>query len=99
MACRKKTHWIWFVFPRFKGLGSSFNAERYGLSGLAEAKAYLEHPLLGSRLREACNDPGKGGGSENHQAGAGYVLGRLCGIFPGPGFPSEFRNRDRGMRC
>lgn len=53
MAGRKKTHWIWFVFPQLKGLGSSFNAERYGLSGLAEAKAYLEHPLLGPRLREA----------------------------------------------
>lgn len=50
---RKTTHWIWFVFPQLKGLGASSTSERYGLSGLAEARAYLAHPILGPRLREA----------------------------------------------
>lgn len=52
-AGRKRTHWIWFVFPQLKGLGSSSNANYYALSGLEEARAYLAHPLLGRRLREA----------------------------------------------
>ena len=52
-AGRKYTHWIWFVFPQLKGLGSSGNADYYGLSGLDEARAYLAHPVLGPRLREA----------------------------------------------
>jgi len=49
---RKTTHWMWFVFPQLKGLGSSEMAGFYGLDGLAEAAAYLDHPMLGSRLRE-----------------------------------------------
>ena len=49
---QKRGHWIWFVFPQIKGLGHSYNSEYYGLSGVKEAKAYLEHPLLGARLRE-----------------------------------------------
>ncbi|HTN30835.1 MAG TPA: DUF1810 domain-containing protein [Pseudomonas sp.] len=52
-AGRKRTHWIWFVLPQLKGLGRSVNADYYGLCGLAEAHAYLAHPLLGQRLREA----------------------------------------------
>ena len=52
-AGRKRTHWIWFVFPQLQGLGRSVNADYYGLSGLAEARAYLAHPLLGQRLRDA----------------------------------------------
>lgn len=52
-AGQKWSHWIWFIFPQLKGLGSSANADYYGLSGLAEARAYLTHPLLGPRLREA----------------------------------------------
>ena len=48
----KRGHWIWFVFPQIKGLGHSYNSEYYGISGTIEAKAYLEHPLLGTRLRE-----------------------------------------------
>ena len=51
-AGRKQTHWMWFVFPQLRGLGSSAMATRYGITGLAEAKAYLAHPLLGARLRE-----------------------------------------------
>ena len=49
---QKRGHWIWFVFPQIKGLGHSYNSEFYGISGTKEAKAYLEHPLLGTRLRE-----------------------------------------------
>ena len=49
---QKRGHWIWFVFPQLKGLGHSYNSEYYGISGTKEAKAYLEHPLLGARLRE-----------------------------------------------
>ena len=52
-AGHKRTHWIWFVFPQLKGLGRSTTADHYGLSGLEEARAYLAHPLLGERLREA----------------------------------------------
>ena len=50
---RKRTHWVWFVLPQLAGLGRSWNAERYGLTGLDEARAYLAHPVLGPRLREA----------------------------------------------
>ncbi len=49
---RKRSHWIWYVFPQLRGLGRSGNAEFYGLSSLAEARAYLAHPVLGPRLRE-----------------------------------------------
>jgi uncharacterized protein (DUF1810 family) len=51
-AARKRTHWMWFIFPQLKGLGSSPTAKYYGISSLAEARAYLAHPLLGERLRE-----------------------------------------------
>lgn len=49
---RKRTHWIWFIFPQLAVLGHSANAKYYGISGYDEAKAYLEHPILGARLRE-----------------------------------------------
>jgi uncharacterized protein (DUF1810 family) len=52
-AGRKRTHWMWFVFPQIAGLGSSPTARRYALCGLDEARAYLAHPVLGPRLREA----------------------------------------------
>lgn len=52
-AGEKRSHWIWYVFPQLRGLGRSANAETYGLVGLAEARAYLAHPTLGQRLREA----------------------------------------------
>ena len=51
-AGRKRTHWMWFVFPQLRGLGRSAMAERYGISSIEEARAYLEHPVLGARLRE-----------------------------------------------
>jgi uncharacterized protein (DUF1810 family) len=51
-AGRKHTHWSWFILPQVRGLGSSAMSVRYAISGLAEARAYLAHPVLGSRLRE-----------------------------------------------
>ncbi len=52
-AGRKETHWIWFVFPQLRGLGASATARYYGIADLEEARAYLAHPVLGPRLREA----------------------------------------------
>ena len=49
---RKRTHWMWFIFPQIKGLGSSEMAVHYAISSIEEARAYLEHPVLGPRLRE-----------------------------------------------
>jgi uncharacterized protein (DUF1810 family) len=49
---RKRTHWMWFIFPQLKGLGHSTTAEFYALSSLEEAEAYLSHPVLGARLRQ-----------------------------------------------
>ena len=51
---RKRTHWMWFVFPQLAGLGSSAISRRYAISGAAEARAYLGHPILGARLVECC---------------------------------------------
>jgi uncharacterized protein (DUF1810 family) len=48
----KRTHWMWFVFPQVAGLGSSAMAVRYEIRSLAEARAYLAHPMLGPRLRD-----------------------------------------------
>ena len=50
----KRTHWMWFVFPQIAGLGRSGMAQRFAISGLPEARAYLSHPTLGRRLVEAC---------------------------------------------
>jgi uncharacterized protein (DUF1810 family) len=50
---RKQSHWIWFVFPQIQGLGSSQTARFYAISSLAEATAYLKHPVLGPRLDTA----------------------------------------------
>lgn len=51
-AGRKYSHWIWYIYPQLKGLGRSYNSDFYGLASVAEAKAYLDHPVLGARLRE-----------------------------------------------
>jgi uncharacterized protein (DUF1810 family) len=50
-AGHKRSHWMWFIFPQLRGLGSSPTAQRFGISSLEEARAYLAHPLLGERLR------------------------------------------------
>jgi len=49
---RKQSHWMWYVFPQIKGLGSSPMAQRYAILSLDEARAYRGHPVLGGRLRE-----------------------------------------------
>jgi uncharacterized protein (DUF1810 family) len=54
-AGRKSSHWMWFVFPQIAGLGRSGMAERYAIGSLAEAQAYLSHPVLGPRLVECAN--------------------------------------------
>lgn len=51
-AGQKQTHWMWFVFPQIQGLGKSATARRYSIASKEEARAYLEHPVLGSRLQE-----------------------------------------------
>jgi uncharacterized protein (DUF1810 family) len=53
-AGSKESHWMWFVFPQLRGLGYSSTANYYGIASLDEAKAYLEHPILGPRLVECC---------------------------------------------
>jgi len=52
-AGEKRSHWMWFIFPQHRNLGHSATAKFYGLSGEAEARAYLAHPVLGPRYREA----------------------------------------------
>jgi uncharacterized protein (DUF1810 family) len=54
-AGRKRSHWMWFVFPQIEGLGRSPTARAYAISSLAEARAYLDHPVLGPRLRESAD--------------------------------------------
>ncbi|MDF0602599.1 DUF1810 domain-containing protein [Psychromarinibacter sp. C21-152] len=51
-AGRKQSHWMWYIFPQLAGLGRSERARYYGLSGLAEARDYWAHPVLGARLDE-----------------------------------------------
>lgn len=50
-AGRKRTHWMWFIFPQMRGLGHSATATHFGIRSRDEAVAYLEHPVLGARLR------------------------------------------------
>ena len=49
---QKEGHWMWFIFPQILGLGTSTTAQKYAITDIDEAKAYLDHPLLGFRLRE-----------------------------------------------
>ncbi len=50
-AGRKRTHWMWYIFPQISGLGTSMVAQKFAISSLPEAAAYLDHPVLGPRLR------------------------------------------------
>lgn len=52
---RKRSHWMWYIFPQLKGLGHSYNSNYYGISGTEEASEYLEDTILGQRLREVSN--------------------------------------------
>ncbi|HPC59020.1 MAG TPA: DUF1810 domain-containing protein [Verrucomicrobiota bacterium] len=75
---RKRTHWMWFIFPQIAGLGSSSTSVHFAIQSLEEARAYLEHPVLGSRLVEC----------------AGTVLGlegrTVSEVFP---FPDDLKLR------
>ena len=53
---KKTSHWMWFMFPQLRGLGTSTMAHKYGIVDLGEAKAYLEHPMLSARLYELCGE-------------------------------------------
>jgi len=75
---RKTSHWMWFVFPQIAGLGSSPTARAYALSGLDEARAYLAHPVLGPRLREAA------------QLAAAVPTGTAAEVF---GYPDDLKLR------
>lgn len=66
----KRSHWMWFVFPQIAGLGRSAMAQRYAISSLEEARAYLAHPVLGQRLRECC---------ELVRAVEGHPIGEIFG--------------------
>ncbi|SHE75277.1 Uncharacterized protein, DUF1810 family [Microbulbifer donghaiensis] len=53
-AGQKRSHWMWYIFPQFRGLGHSAMAQRYAIKDLEEARAYLDHPVLGPRLKDCC---------------------------------------------
>ena len=71
-AGRKASHWMWFVFPQIEGLGRSPTARAYAIFSLAEARAYLTHPVLGARLRE-CTDALLGLASDDPVAVMGAI--------------------------
>ncbi len=68
----KRGHWIWFVFPQIAGLGMSATSRTYAIRSLAEAQAYLAHPLLGARLRECT-----GAVLSHHGRSAAAMLGGI----------------------
>jgi len=51
---RKRSHWMWYIFPQLRGLGSSDTSRYYGIQSLDEAESYINHPVLGQRLIEMC---------------------------------------------
>jgi uncharacterized protein (DUF1810 family) len=75
-AGAKRTHWMWFVLPQLRGLGHSLMADRYGIEGLDEARAYLAHPLLGDRLRDCVDALLTHAGRRN----AGEIMGVVDAI-------------------
>lgn len=69
-AGRKQSHWIWYIFPQIKGLGYSYDATLYGIDSLYEARQYLEHDILGKRLREITHEVLK-----HYYDGIEYIMG------------------------
>ena len=53
---KKRSHWMWYIFPQLRGLGTSTMAHKYGIVDIGEAKAFLEHPVLSARLYELCGE-------------------------------------------
>lgn len=78
-AGRKRSHWIWYIFPQLAGLGSSTMAQRYAIASLAEAEAYWAHPVLRARLAECV-------------ALVNAVTGRAIGEILGPPDDLKFRS-------
>jgi uncharacterized protein (DUF1810 family) len=77
-AGSKRSHWMWFVFPQVEGLGSSAMAREFAISSLAEARAYLAHPVLGPRLIECAGILASIGGADGAAgASAAEILGGL----------------------
>lgn len=64
---RKRSHWMWFVFPQLRSLGRSPTAQHYGIGSLAEARAYMAHPVLGPRLVECTELVNRVEGRSAHQ--------------------------------
>jgi len=71
-AGQKQTHWSWYVFPQVRGLGSSPTSVRYAIGSIAEATAFLAHPVLGSRLRQCVKAM-----LAHRDLGAGQILGDI----------------------
>ena len=94
---RKTSHWMWFVFPQVAGLGRSAMAQRYAVAGLAQARAYLHHPILGPRLVQAAQAVLDSGDVYKRQAAH---LSRRAGSLPGApgrrGRGDGTRGRGRG---
>ncbi len=68
---RKRSHWMWFVFPQLRGLGRSAMAQHYGIGSLDEARAYLAHPVLGPRLVECTGLVNRVEGRSVHEISGG----------------------------
>ena len=77
-AGRKRGHWMWFVFPQIAGLGQSPTSRRYAISSLAEARAYLAHPILGPRLIESARIVHKLEGRSASDIFGGIDAMKLC---------------------
>ncbi len=75
---RKVTHWIWFVFPQIAGLGRSATSKEFAISSLEEAKAYLDHPVLGPRLIECAGILAIGRHSRAEQILGAVDAQKLC---------------------
>ena len=71
-ARRKRTHWMWFIFPQLRDLGASTRSNYYGIDGIGEAYDYIKHPLLGSRLVECTRAM-----CETGEANVQYILGEI----------------------
>jgi uncharacterized protein (DUF1810 family) len=74
---RKTSHWMWFVFPQIAGLGQSATSRRFAISGLAETRAYLRHPVLGPRLTACARILAEAEGSTAEQVFGGIDAQKL----------------------
>ncbi len=77
-AGRKRSHWMWFVFPQFAGLGLSLTSRRYAIRSLDEARAYLRHPVLGARLLECTRAVNAHSGRSAHEIFGSPDVMKLC---------------------